>query len=660
MTNATRIRARSFLPLLLCLSLALAFGNAGSATITIVNNDGANEGFNDPTVVPPVGGNPAVTRGAQRLYIFQYAANIWGNLLFSNVPILVNAQFNPLTCDSVSAVLGSTSTSSVRNFTGAPHTATWYAQSLGNSLAGSDLAPTTADMTTAFNSTLDGGTCLGHTVWYYGIDGIEGVNVELLPVILHEITHGLGFQTTTSASSGNYSSSSPSIYDYYLYDNTTGLHWNQETATQRKASAIAANKLAWDGSNVLTYAPTFLAKRPELLVNTPAGIAGEYTMTGAAFGAPITAGGVTADVVLVNDGAGTSTSDACEQPFVNAADVAGKWALLDRGTCTFVVKAQAAQAAGAIGVIVCNNAAGLPPNPMGGSDPTIVIPVVGISQADANTIKANLATGVNVTVKIHPTALAGVDAANHPLMYTPNPYASGSSVSHWDVTITPNALMEPFINNDLHNTVDMSLPLLYDIGWVGLATPTLLAQFTAEGRSDGILLRWQFSDSRDVSTITIQRALAETGPWAPIATELSRDGDATLALDTQAEPGITCYYRLSILEPSGGTTNLGLVSAQRSAPFTADVYFGAPTPNPSARGVSVKFRISQPEYVRLSVVDASGRVVRKVHEGMLSPGEYTRTWDGRSSGSQVVPAGVYFMSLRTSAGVRTHRVAIVR
>jgi hypothetical protein len=34
-----------------------------AATIVIVNNDGAGEGFNDPTPVAPVGGNPGVTLG---------------------------------------------------------------------------------------------------------------------------------------------------------------------------------------------------------------------------------------------------------------------------------------------------------------------------------------------------------------------------------------------------------------------------------------------------------------------------------------------------------------------------------------------------------------------------------------------------------------------
>jgi hypothetical protein len=78
---------------------------------------------------------------------------------------------------------------------------------------------------------------------------------------------------------------------------------------------------------------------------------------------------------------------------VNGGAIAGNFALIDRGTCTFVAKAQAAQAAGATGLIVANNvAAGL--RGMGGTDPTITIPCVGISQADGNAIKAQLAGGV--------------------------------------------------------------------------------------------------------------------------------------------------------------------------------------------------------------------------------------------------------------------------
>ena len=124
-------------------------------------------------------------------------------------------------------------------------------------------------------------------------------------------------------------------------------------------------------------------------IDPPSSAAGGYQATGAAFGPAPDATGISGDVVLVDDGVGTTT-DACE-PLVGFPS--GSIALVDRGTCNFVVKVANAQAAGATAVIVGNNAAGAPIL-MGGSDPTIVIPAVMVSLDDANTIKAGLpATG---------------------------------------------------------------------------------------------------------------------------------------------------------------------------------------------------------------------------------------------------------------------------
>src|SRR5262245_40234956 len=194
----TRIRLRGLL-LAVAALLALAVGGANAAVITILNNDGPGEGFNDPTPRAAVGGNPALTLGDQRLFIFNHAAGIWGGLLPSAVPIIVRAQFNPQTCTPTSAVLGSAGPVTIhRDFTGAEFPGTWYHQALANKLSGMDLSPANPDINATFNLALDSGMCLGGLVWYYGIDGNEGVNVELLPVVLHEIGHGLGFSTTTN------------------------------------------------------------------------------------------------------------------------------------------------------------------------------------------------------------------------------------------------------------------------------------------------------------------------------------------------------------------------------------------------------------------------------------------------------------------------------
>lgn len=104
--------------------------------------------------------------------------------------------------------------------------------------------------------------------------------------------------------------------------------------------------------------------------------------------------GQSGNIVLVNDGSANPTF-GCVTPFVNAAAVAGKIALIDRGTCTFIVKAQNAQANGAIGIIVGNNATTAGITVMGGTgaSPAITIPGISISHADAATLKTDIAGG---------------------------------------------------------------------------------------------------------------------------------------------------------------------------------------------------------------------------------------------------------------------------
>ena len=131
-------------------------------------------------------------------------------------------------------------------------------------------------------------------------------------------------------------------------------------------------------------------------VNSPAGIAGDYTAGGALFGPSLDEIGITGDVVLVNDGVGTA-SDGC-QALINGGAIAGNIALVDRGSCNFTVKVKNAQLVGAVAAIVVNNV-GDGVMTMGGSDPTVVIPSVFIGQSNGTTIKGELGGGVNATLK---------------------------------------------------------------------------------------------------------------------------------------------------------------------------------------------------------------------------------------------------------------------
>ena len=119
---------------------ALVTGRAQAAIIVVDNFDVPGTGLNDETPTVPVGGNPGTTLGQQRLNALQYAADIWGSILASDVPILVAASFSPLSCGSSSATLGGAGTTALhRDFAGALVPGTYYAAALADKLAGMDL-----------------------------------------------------------------------------------------------------------------------------------------------------------------------------------------------------------------------------------------------------------------------------------------------------------------------------------------------------------------------------------------------------------------------------------------------------------------------------------------------------------------------------------------
>jgi hypothetical protein len=451
-------------------ALLIAGAAHGSATITVINADGLGEGFNDQTHVAPVGGNPGTTLGQQRWNVVQQAASIWGALITSPEPILIQVGFNPMSCTATSAVLGAAGPRFVEY--GDPNFEfqhVWYHEALANKQAGTDLTPPFAtdngsDINAQFNSSIGLVGCLQASSWYYGYDHNEGSKIDLLAVVLHEFAHGLGFSTVTNAATGEFFTGPPTLpalFDHFLYDETSALHWDEMTPEQRVASAVNTGNLSWDGVAVNGVAPWTMAHAPELGVSFGAG---HIDGSAGSFGSPLALDGVTGQAVVVVDPTAPA-NDGCETPFANAGALAGKIAVMDRGLCTFTLKAANAQAAGAIGCVFVNNTSGaFSPS---GTDPSVTIPVIAVSQADGVALKAAIAAGPTpVTLRLSTTQVAGLTPSGRLRMYAPNPLVPGGSVSHWDPAAAPNLLMEPALNSDLTSDVDLTKQLFSDIGWL--------------------------------------------------------------------------------------------------------------------------------------------------------------------------------------------------
>ncbi|MDP1829862.1 MAG: myxosortase-dependent M36 family metallopeptidase [Archangium sp.] len=126
-----------------------------------------------------------------------------------------------------------------------------------------------------------------------------------------------------------------------------------------------------------------------------------FNTLGADFGQQVH--NLTAPLMLANDGSTTPTgtatlgtvSDACQT--LPAGSAAGKILLIDRGGgCTFVLKAEHGQAAGALGVIIANNSTQAGPVPLVGTS-TTSIPVMSVSLNSGNTLKGIITSGGGAT-----------------------------------------------------------------------------------------------------------------------------------------------------------------------------------------------------------------------------------------------------------------------
>ncbi len=265
------------------LASALALpSSAFATTITIVNMDAAGVGFNDPSPRAPVGGNNGTTLGEQRMNVFRYAASFWAQRLDSPIEVKVQAKFEALTCSATSAVLGSAGTRYIfSDFTGAPRPLTWYSGALANKLAGEDLEPTEDDISARFTTALDDGSCSFPRKWYYGLDAQPaGATTDFATVVIHELGHGLGFQTFVSRTTGAKFAGDDGVglddaYMVNLYDATAGKTWDKLTDGERLTSITNTTNLLWNGPEVIAVASSRLSSgvgaggRPQIYAPNP-------------------------------------------------------------------------------------------------------------------------------------------------------------------------------------------------------------------------------------------------------------------------------------------------------------------------------------------------------------------------------------------------------
>jgi len=106
-----------------------------------------------------------------------------------------------------------------------------------------------------------------------------------------------------------------------------------------------------------------------------------------------------------------------------------------------------------------------------------------------------------------------------------------------------------------------------------------------------------------------------------------------------------------------GTTAVG---GEVDAALPSTLVLAPSFPNPFSTGTLIRFRLAVDGPVRLTVVDAAGRQVRLLADGLRQAGPHEVSWDGRDGVGRQAASGAYFVRLEQEGQQQTGKMLLLR
>jgi hypothetical protein len=103
-----------------------------------------------------------------------------------------------------------------------------------------------------------------------------------------------------------------------------------------------------------------------------------------------------------------------------------------------------------------------------------------------------------------------------------------------------------------------------------------------------------------------------------------------------------------------------IVSAVDEGAGSSDLLLAFPQPNPAGGATMLRYALPHSGLVRLTVLDAEGRAVMFLQDGLQGAGDHAVTWDLRDGRGDAVPKGLYFVRFEFAGRVETRQVVVTR
>ncbi len=127
------------------------------------------------------------------------------------------------------------------------------------------------------------------------------------------------------------------------------------------------------------------------------------------------------------------------------------------------------------------------------------------------------------------------------------------------------------------------------------------------------------------------------------------------SLDNESDPNFSVATSATWLSDVRGASN---VAADNVLPqrFSLEQNY----PNPFNPQTEIKFQLSEPQQVTLTVFDVNGRQIAELMNAVRPAGEHRVQWRGRNEAGLAVPSGIYLYRLQTESGTLSRKMSLVR
>jgi parallel beta-helix repeat protein len=137
--------------------------------------------------------------------------------------------------------------------------------------------------------------------------------------------------------------------------------------------------------------------------------------------------------------------------------------------------------------------------------------------------------------------------------------------------------------------------------------------------------------------------MAQNNFWGPVGAE-----DSIYHQPDDSSLGLVTY------DPVAGSTPAAELPGRRLIDSVAT------WPNPFNPRVEVRLTLNRETHAEVVVLDLTGRLVRRLHSGMMSSGEQSLVWNGNDRAGNSVSSGVYFYRVVAGSESRTGKLTLVR